>query len=159
LLLRRFSHSTTGRRVGCSNMLPVKGAGLALVKIVRQREAPGFSKKVAREGFSQESSGGSLLLHFLAFNGGRHGRCSGAGWFRLPGSFTQVPPECWLLQTPGLLWPVVSFPTAPFATVGYYHLWVLCRKGGGSVGCGSPNRRLSLIYPAPAGVMARVWGL
>jgi hypothetical protein len=135
-----------GRRGGCSNMLPVKGAGLALVKIVRQCEPPGFSKKVAREGFSQESSGGSLLLRFLVFNGGRHGCCSGSGWFRLPGSFSQVAPERWLLRTPGLLWPVVSFPTAPFARVGYYHLWVLCRKVGGYRWLRIPEPEIFPVY-------------
>jgi len=129
-----------------------EGAGLALFgfrQVVRSAEI--FQKSQALSGFSPERSGGSSFKKFLPVSEGRLGRCLGLPWPGFPCPCVKVPLVSWLLRKQGLRCLFRRLSPAPFATVGYYHLWFFAGTEPGSVGCESPNRRLS---SAPAGVMA-----
>jgi len=142
----------TGRHGVLSEFLPVRWAGLSLFgfrQVVRSAEI--FQRRQALSGFSPERSGGSSLKKFLPVSQGRLGRCSGLFWPGLPCPCVKVPPGSRLLRAGGLLCFSGVFPRRPLPRLATTTCGPFAGTEPGSVGCESPNRRLS---SAPAGVMA-----
>jgi hypothetical protein len=76
LLLLRLSQATRGAKLLVQNFLAVNVGRPHVVKDLQiARSAVIFPGMRALSGFSPEQRGGTSFLIFLAFNGGRHGRC------------------------------------------------------------------------------------